>query len=76
MSLDAYTANIALLSVNKKSSNSIPSEIKLEDSSKSNWNLLYGYSVLIKILGGKAYLIVPVHSKTVKCEILEVGQIP
>ena len=61
---------------NKKSSNSIPSEIKLEDSSKSDWNLLYGYSMLIKILWSKTYLIVPVHSETVKCEVLEVGHIP
>ena len=34
---------------------------------------LYGYSVLIKIFWSKAYLVVPVDSKTIKIEVLEIG---
>ena len=58
---------------NRKSSNQIPSEIKLEDWLISYWYHLYGYSVLIKVLGSKAYLVVPVHSETIKLEVLEIG---
>ncbi len=57
---------------NRKSSNQIPSEIKLEGWLISYWYHLYGYSVLIKVLGSKAYLVVPVDSKTIKLEVLEI----
>ena len=36
---------------------------------------LYGYSVLIKIFWSKAYLVVPVDSKTIKIEVLEIGDV-